>query len=94
MRTSCKQQAICVQSQLVTEIILNVLSLRILDEKMLITLRHRMNLRYVRYDIDVIANVSTLLNRHQSLLWNLWPNRCYAMQKPSYREESPADGFR
>ena len=50
------------------EIILNELSLCILDEKMLITLRHRMNLRYVRYDKDVIANAPTLLNRLQPLL--------------------------
>ena len=82
--TSREQQTICIQSQLVSEIILNVLSLPILDEKMPVSFRHRMNLRYVCYDIDVIANASAMLNRQQSLSGNLWPSSCYAMQMPSF----------
>ena len=60
--TSREQQATCVQSQLMTEIILNILPLRILHEEMLITFRHRMNVRYVRYDIDVIVYASAMLH--------------------------------
>ena len=46
-----------------TEIILNVLPLRILHEEMLISFRHRMSVRYVRYDIDVIVYASAMLHR-------------------------------
>ena len=91
--TSRKQQTICVKGQLVSEIILNVLSLRILHEKMLITFWHRMNLRYVRYDKDVIANASTMLNLQQSLLWNLRPFGCNAVQIASFRIKHSADSF-
>ena len=62
------------------EIIKNVLPMRIFHEKILITFRHRVNLRYVRYDINAIANASAMLNRQQSLSWKFWPSSCYAMQ--------------
>ena len=78
--TSRKQQPTCVQSQFMAEIVRNVLPLRILDEKMLITFRHRVNVRYMRYDINAIANASAMLNRQQSLSWKFWPSSCYAMQ--------------
>ena len=91
--TSSKQQAICVKGQLVSEIILNVLSLRILDKEMLISFGHRMNLRYVRYNKDVIANASAMLNRQQSLLWNLRPFGGNAVQIASLRIKLSADSF-
>ena len=83
----------CVQSQLMSEIILNVLPLCILHEEMLITFWHRMNLRYVCYDIDVIANVSTMLNRQQSLLWNFRPFGGNAVQIAALRIKLSADGI-
>ena len=93
MSTSREQQASYVQSQLMTEIIKNVLPIRILHEEMLITFRHRVNVRYVRYDIDAIANASTMINRQQSLFWNLWPFGCNAVQKASLRIEFSAEGI-
>ena len=93
MSTTRKQQATCVQSQLMTEIILNVLPLLILDEKMLIAFRHRMYVRYVRYDIDVIANAFAMLNRQQSFFGYLRPSSCYAVQVATIRKESSADGI-
>ena len=94
MRTSSEQQATGVKSQLMTEIVLNVLSLRIFGVKMLITFRHRMNLRYVRYDIDVIANALIMINRQQSLLWNLRPFGGNAVQIAALRKELTFDGIR
>ena len=93
MSTTRKQQATCVQSQLMTEIILNVLPLRILDEKMLIAFRHRMYVWYVRYDIDVIANAFTMPNLQQSFFGYLRPSSSYAVQVATIRKESSADGI-
>ena len=92
--TSRKQQPTCVQSQFMAEIVRNVLPLRILDEKMLITFRHRVNVRYMRYDINAIANASAMLNRQQSLLRNLRPFGCNAVQIAALRIKLSADGIR
>ena len=83
MSATGKQESVHVQSQFVSEIILNVLPLCILDKEMLITFGHRMNLRDVSYYINIVCNASAMLNRQQSLFGNLRPSRCNAVKMPS-----------
>ena len=45
-----------------TEIVVNITTISVLYKQILITLWHRMNLRYVRQDKDVIADAFTLFN--------------------------------
>ena len=61
MGTASKQQAVSIEGQLMTEIVGDICSFGILDEEVLITLRHRMHLRDAGNDIKVIGYPSALL---------------------------------
>ena len=93
MSATCKQQAIYIQNQFVTEIIVDEIAARILHKEVLIGLWYGMCLRNASDDLQTIVYLTTFTDRHQSVIWYHWPFCRDAMQITSLREIFPADGL-
>lgn len=75
-----------------TEIIRDIRSFDILGEEVLIALRHRMHLRDVGNDIQVINYPTALLYEQQSLRWQLRPFCGDAVEISTLGKELPPEG--
>ena len=76
-----------------TEIVMDIISVDIQNIKILITLGHWMNLRYMGNSVKTFCYLKGLVYQDESVIVDLWPLRSNAMQIPSLRKELTSHGI-
>ena len=93
MCTARKEQTVSIQSQFMTEIVMDVIAVGVLYIEILISLRHRMCLMDMSYGMDALCYRAGLVYHDKSVIIDLWPLRGYTMQISSLGEELTAHGM-
>ena len=75
------------------EIVMDIISIGILNIKILITLGHWMNLRYMGNSVKTFCYLTGLVYQDESVFVYLGPLRSNTMQIPSFRKEFSAHGI-
>ena len=75
------------------EIVINVLPFCVLNEKVLVPFRHRVNMRDMCDDMQVVIYLATLADKHKSFFGNLRPFGSDAMQVFPFRIEFSLHGI-
>ena len=84
MSTAREKQAIDIQSQLMTEIVVDIISVGILNIKILIPLGHRVNLRDMGNSVDTFCYLAGMVYQDESVFTYLRPLCSNAMQIASF----------
>ena len=87
MGTACKQKAIDIQSQLMTEIVVDKIAIGVLHIEILISFGHWMCLRDMGYYMDALCYCAGLVYQSESVIVNLWPLRSNTMKISSLGKE-------
>ena len=82
-----KQQTIDIQSQFVTEIVVDKNAIGVLHIEILISFGHRMVLRDTSYYMDVLCYCAGPVYQDESVSVNHWPLRSNTMEIPSLGKE-------
>ena len=93
MGTACKQQAIDIESQFVTEIVVDIIASAVLHIEILISFGHWIVLRNMGYYVDVFCYCAGLVYQDKSAIVNLWPLRSNSMEIPSLGKEFTAQSI-
>ena len=93
MGTASEEQAIDIECQLMTEIVVYVVALGILYKEVLIAPGHRMGMRNMGKDMQAVSYLARNIYKDYSLLHLLRPLSSNGMQIASLGKEPPADGI-
>ena len=77
-----------------TEIVMDIISVGILHIEILISLGHRMILRYMGNYMDTICHLAGMICQNESVIVYIRPFRSDAMQITSFRKERTTHSIR
>ena len=93
MGTACQQQAIDIESQLMTEIVVDIIPSGVLHIEILISFGHRMILRDMGYNVKAICHLLCMIYQDAPLSYPFGPLGRDAVQVTSFGEELSTDGI-
>ena len=94
MGATCEKQPVCMESQLMPEIIGYKNPFCILDEQMTVSLGHGMCLRNMCHNMDAIGDLTGVVHHDEPLPYFLRPHRGDAVHAISHGIELPVDCLR